>query len=154
MHVATGFYSCAPVQVGTAYTVGAGRHLAPPEPATRESGSCPIPAGWAVLYFAVSCMCAGLPADGQHRGCWSVSIGVTCVAYTQGTCTILLVCVPVQVEATADRAAGAAEALESARTKESELLQQRAVLDKELLVSKRREEQLVKQVSRGLVNTA
>jgi hypothetical protein len=60
----------------------------------------------------------------------------------------------VQVEATADRVAGAAEALESARTKESELLQQRAVLDKELVVSKRREEQLVKQVSRGLVNPA
>jgi hypothetical protein len=55
--------------------------------------------------------------------------------------------VPVQVEATEARIAGAAESLDSARTKESELLQQRAVLDKELLATKRREEQLVKKVS-------
>lgn len=52
-----------------------------------------------------------------------------------------------QVQAADERVAGAAETLESARAKESDLLQQRAVLDKEMLAAKRREEQLVKKVS-------
>jgi hypothetical protein len=55
-----------------------------------------------------------------------------------------------QVQSAQDAAAAATEALECAEGKESQLLQERSALEKELLASKRREEQLVKKVRQGI----
>lgn len=51
-----------------------------------------------------------------------------------------------QVQSDKDAAAAATEALEAAQAKEAGLQQQRTVLDKQLLATKKREDQLLKQV--------
>lgn len=55
-----------------------------------------------------------------------------------------------QVQSAQDAAAAATDALESAEGNESQLLLQRSALEKELVASKRRQEQLMKKVRQDI----